>query len=104
MHTMHENKPYLIRNMTPDEVERIAVEWAAKEGWNPGIYDAPCFYAADPKGFFAGFLGDEPIACISAVAYDPDFAFIGFYIVNPEHRGKGYGLKIWNAAIAYYGN
>lgn len=26
---MHENKPYLIRNMTPDEVERIAVEWAA---------------------------------------------------------------------------
>lgn len=101
---MHENKPYLIRNMTPDEVERIAVEWAAKEGWNPGIYDAPCFYAADPKGFFAGFLGDEPIACISAVAYDPDFAFIGFYIVNPEHRGKGYGLKIWNAAIAYYGN
>jgi len=87
--------------MTPDEVERIAVEWAAKEGWNPGLHDAPYFYAADPKGFFAGFLGDEPIACISAVAYDPDFAFIGFYIVKPEHRGKGYGLKIWNAAIAY---
>lgn len=98
---MHENKPYLIRSMTPDEVERIAVEWAAKEGWNPGIYDAPCFYATDPQGFFAGFLGDEPIACISAVAYDPDFAFIGFYIVKPEYRGKGYGLKIWNAAIAY---
>lgn len=98
---MDETKPYLIRNMTQHEVEQIAVEWAAKEGWNPGLHDALCFYSTDPQGFFAGFLGNEPIACISAVAYDPDFAFIGFYIVKPEHRGRGYGLQIWNAAMTY---
>jgi GNAT superfamily N-acetyltransferase len=98
---MSEKEQYIIRNMTKDEVESVAVEWAAKEGWNPGLHDTPCFYATDPKGFFVGLLGDEPISCISAVAYDQDFAFLGFYIVKPEHRGQGYGLKIWNAAIAY---
>lgn len=98
---MSEKKQYIIRNATQEEVENIAVEWAAKEGWNPGLHDTPCFYATDPKGFFVGLLGDEPISCISAVAYDRDFAFLGFYIVKPEYRGKGYGLRIWNAAIAY---
>lgn len=92
---------YIIRNMTLEEVKNIAVEWAAKEGWNPGLYDTPCFYATDPKGFFVGILDDEPISCISAVAYNQDFAFLGFYIVKPEYHGMGYGLKIWNAAIAY---
>jgi hypothetical protein len=33
--------------MTQPEL-RIAVDWAADEGWNPGLNDAACFYAADP--------------------------------------------------------
>jgi GNAT superfamily N-acetyltransferase len=77
----------------------LAVEWAAAEGWNPGRGDANAFYAADPDGFLMGFLEDEPVACISAVTYGSSFGFIGFYIVAPEHRGKGYGLQIWNAAM-----
>jgi GNAT superfamily N-acetyltransferase len=92
---------YIIRNMTEEEVNRIAVNWAAAEGWNPGLHDASAFYIADPNGFFVGLLDNEPIACISAVAYDKSFGFIGFYIVKPGYRGKGYGLKIWNAALAY---
>ena len=24
----------------------LAVEWAAREGWNPGLHDAACFWAA----------------------------------------------------------
>lgn len=92
---------YTIRNMSADEVKNIAVEWAAQEGWNPGLYDADCFYKTDPNGFFVGLLDDEPIACISAVAYNDEFGFIGFYIVKPEYRGSGYGLKIWNATINY---
>ncbi len=87
--------------MTEEEVKSIAVEWAAEEGWNPGLYDASCFYEADSGGFFVGLLDNEPISCISAVAYDKAFGFIGFYIVKPEYRGKGYGLKIWDAAMAY---
>lgn len=86
--------------MNQEEVSGIALDWALEEGWNPGLHDAACFYAAAPKGFLVGLLDDEPVACISAVAYDPNFGFIGFYIVKPKYRGKGYGLKIWNAAMA----
>ncbi|MCE5263239.1 MAG: GNAT family N-acetyltransferase [Deltaproteobacteria bacterium] len=90
---------YTIRTMTRPEVD-IAIRMAAAEGWNPGLHDADCFYAADPAGFLVGLLGDEPIATISAVRYGASFAFIGLYIVKPEHRGRGYGLGIWNAALA----
>ena len=77
-----------------------AVGWAAKEGWNPGLYDADCFYAADPEGFLMGFLGEEAIASISVVKYGESFGFLGFYIVKPEFRGQGYGLQIWQAGLA----
>lgn len=92
-------KNYTIRTMTRDEVD-FAVEWAAAEGWNPGLHDAQCYYLADRNGFLVGVLDGDPVACISAVRYG-DFGFLGFYIVKPEHRGKGYGIKIWNAAMAY---
>jgi GNAT superfamily N-acetyltransferase len=90
---------YVIRTMTRAEIDS-AVDWAAAEGWNPGLHDADCFHAADPEGFFVGMLGDEPIATISAVKYGDSFGFIGFYIVKPEYRGRGYGSRIWNRAIA----
>lgn len=91
---------YQIRVMTRPEVD-IALDWAAAEGWNPGLYDADCFYEADPNGFLIGLLGDEPIAVISAVKYGDSFGFLGFYIVKPEYRSKGYGIQIWNAGLAY---
>ncbi len=90
---------YAIRVMTRQELD-MAIDWAAEEGWNPGIYDADCFYAADPNGFLVGLLGDEPIATISAVKYGNSFGFLGLYMVKPEYRGKGYGMRIWNAALA----
>lgn len=94
--------PYTIRSMTRDEVA-TAVAWAAAEGWNPGLDDAAVFHDTDPGGFLVGLLDDEPVGCISAVRYDDAHAFLGFYIVRPEHRGSGYGLQLWNAAIAHVG-
>ncbi|MEI6575382.1 MAG: GNAT family N-acetyltransferase [Bacteroidota bacterium] len=95
---------YHIRPMTMSEVNDIALTWAAKEGWNPGLHDAISFYNTDPTGFLIGLLDDEPIACLSAVAYDSSFGFLGFYIVKQEYRGKGYGMKIWNEAMKYLGD
>lgn len=85
--------------MTRAEID-LAIEWAAKEGWNPGLHDVDSFHAADPEGFLVGLLGDEPVATISAVKYGETFGFLGFYIVRPEYRGQGYGIHIWNAAMA----
>jgi GNAT superfamily N-acetyltransferase len=92
-----------IRTMTRPEVD-LAVAWAAAEGWNPGPHDADAFHHADPDGFLLAELDGEPVGCISSVTYGDTFAFIGFYIVRPEHRGKGYGLALWNAAIQRAGN
>lgn len=77
------------------------IDWAAAEGWNPGLNDAAVFHAADPEGFLVGLLDGEPISSISVVRYGPRFAFLGFYIVKPEHRGHGYGLRLWNEGMRF---
>lgn len=89
-----------IKTMSMDELV-LVTGWAAKEGWNPGLHDTKSYYLADPTGFLIGYLGDEPIASISVVNYQNEFAFLGFYIVKPEFRGKGYGLKLWQAGMKH---
>jgi GNAT superfamily N-acetyltransferase len=91
-----------IRSMRPQEIP-IAIDWAAAEGWNPGLDDAECFSSVDAHGFLIGELDGQPAATISCVNYDDRFSFLGFYIVRPDLRGKGFGLRIWNAAIAHAG-
>src|SRR4051794_7455163 len=91
-----------IRPMRQDEIS-IAANWAAAEGWNPGFADAACFAVADPEGFFIAELEGAPAATVSCVNYSASFAFLGFYIVREDLRGRGYGLRIWNAAIAHAG-
>jgi GNAT superfamily N-acetyltransferase len=91
-----------IRPMRPDEIS-IALDWAAAEGWNPGLDDAACFATVDPAGFLIGERDGVPAATISCVIYDAQFAFLGFYIVRPDLRGRGYGLRMWQAAIAHAG-
>src|SRR5215471_14965556 len=91
-----------IRAMRPEEIA-IAVDWAAGEGWNPGLGDAACFSTVDSHGFLVGELDRAPAATISCLNYDGRFAFLGFYVVRADLRGRGYGLRIWNAAIAHAG-
>jgi GNAT superfamily N-acetyltransferase len=93
---------FVVRMMRPQEVDLIRT-WATAEGWDPGLHDGPCFYAADPEGFFVGERDGEPIACLSCVAYDDSFGFLGQYIVRPEYRGQGYGVRIWQAGMAHLG-
>ena len=82
---------------------RTMLDWAADEGWNPGLSDAEAFLAADSGGFLLGSIDGEPVAAISIVNYDDRFAFLGLYIVRPEWRGRGHGLTMWRAAMARAG-
>lgn len=68
---------YKIRNATRKELD-LAVQWAKKEGWNPGIHDADCFWAQDKKGFFVGLLNNKVVATVSAVSYGNKYGFMGF--------------------------
>ena len=95
----YQDLEFSIRPMKRSEMD-FAIQLAAKEGWNPGLHDAECFYRTDPDGFFVGLVDEnQPMGCISAVSYNGKFGFIGLYIVAAEHRGKGFGTALWQRAM-----
>jgi hypothetical protein len=85
--------------MTPDDV-RLALDWAAAEGWNPGLDDAAAFRAADPGGFLIARVEGVPAAVISVVRYGDAFGFLGLYIAAPRFRRRGIGWALWQAGMA----
>lgn len=78
-----------------------AINWAADEGWNPGLDDLSAFYRADPEGFLMGWIKGLPVSSISVVRYGQTHGFLGFYIVHPDWRGTGVGIATWNAGMAH---
>ncbi|MFB2551143.1 GNAT family N-acetyltransferase [Ensifer soli] len=88
----------VIRNATRAEIATL-LDWAAAEGWNPGLDDASAFWAADPEGFHVIEEDGAIVASLSVVRFSDSFAFLGFYIVRPDERGKGRGLAFWNAIV-----
>jgi len=93
----------VIRTMTRDDLD-LAIEWAAAEGWNPGLHDAETYFATDPGGYFIGLLDGEPAGSVSAVKYSPQYAFMGFFIVKPELRGGLLGPKLVEHAFVHVGS
>jgi GNAT superfamily N-acetyltransferase len=96
-------KELKIRKMSQEEAG-FAIEMAAAEGWNPGIHDGELFYEADHEGFFIAELEGKPAGCASAVAYNDSFGFFGLYVVKPEFRKKGIGMKLTEKCLEYLGD
>jgi GNAT acetyltransferase-like protein/acetyltransferase (GNAT) family protein len=94
---------YVVRPMTRPEFD-MALDWAAAEGWNPGLYDADAYYATDPEGFHVGLLDGEAVGCIAAVKYSPDYAFLGVFIVKRELRGGRFGPPLAAHAAEHVGS
>lgn len=79
------------------------VEWAASEGWNPGLRDAACFWDADPEGFWVARHGGDLAGCVSLVRYGRQFGFLGFFIVRADLRGRGIGQALWDHVMKQRG-
>ncbi|MEP4077354.1 GNAT family N-acetyltransferase [Haloferula sp.] len=84
----------VIRRLTRREFD-VAIDWAAAEGWNPGLHDADVFWRADPEGYLGAELDGELVATGSIVSYGREFGFMGFFIVRKDLRGQGIGTKLW---------
>lgn len=82
-----------IREMREDELA-LVLDWARREGWNPGLYDQHAFYAADPHGFFLALKDGEAAGAVSAVRYGSSYGFLGLFLVKPELRGAGIGTAL----------
>lgn len=92
------------RRATLAELGQV-LDWAAAEGWNPGLDDATAFFAADTEGFFvAEGAGGDLQAAISVVNHTDAFAFLGLYIVRPASRGQGIGVGLWTHAMQHAGS
>ncbi len=88
--------------MSLTDLARV-LDWAAAEGWNPGLDDAGPFHAADPAGFFLRRIDGSPVSAVSVVTHGPGFAFLGLYLCRPEWRGQGHGLAVWDHALRHAG-
>lgn len=91
------------RRMDVAELGRV-LDWAADEGWNPGLDDAAAFHAADPEGVFLALADDVPVAAISVVVHGSDRAFLGLYLCRPDWRGRGVGTALWAHAMEHAGD
>lgn len=91
-----------LRHMSLADLEMV-LDWAAAEGWNPGLDDAAAFLAADPHGFFMAEQDGRPAAAISVVNHEARHAFLGLYICRPEFRGRGIGFALWTHAMRHAG-
>ncbi|XP_065920355.1 holothin acyltransferase-like [Dysidea avara] len=95
------------QELTQEDLDSL-VQWTTDEGWDPytrpsdikHLYGGPPYL--DAKVFF-GFLDGKRIGHVVLFTYGKDggstdlMDFITFFIVEKSLRGKGYGLKIWNA-------
>jgi GNAT superfamily N-acetyltransferase len=82
---------------------QVAISWADAEGWNPGLDDAERFLAADPDSFLATERDGEIVATVSCALYGDSYAFIGFYIVRSDLRGRGIGSPLFERALGRAG-
>lgn len=83
-----------IRQMTRAELD-TAVDWACREGWNPGLCDADIFWQTDPDGYLALERDGELIGSGSTVSYDGKFGFMGLFMVRSDLRSNGFGRELW---------
>ena len=74
-------------------------DWARCEGFAPGKGDIGIYRQTDRQGIWIGCLGEIPVGCIAGIRYNNAYGFIGLYIVRPDQRGHGYGLRLWQQAL-----
>ncbi|WP_320664414.1 GNAT family N-acetyltransferase [Prochlorococcus sp. MIT 1223] len=91
---------FSIRNLQFEDIP-IITNWAKIEGFAPGVGDVLIYRNTDQQGIWTACLEGKPIGCIAGVKYNPNYGFIGLFIVLEQYRGNGFGIQLWKHAINY---
>jgi GNAT superfamily N-acetyltransferase len=91
---------YTISPASLAEIPPLLRQMTATEGWNLCTDAAAAWLAHDPDCFLVGRLNGETIATIIAIRYGESYGFLGCYWVCPAHRRRGFGIRIFRAAVA----
>ena len=87
-----------IRPFTQADLE-VVTALAREQDFAPGVGDIEIYANTDRQGVWLAWQDNAPVGCIAAVTYNPDYAFIGLFVVKPEHRGQGIGRRLWQHAL-----
>ena len=80
-----------------DEAQAATLDnWAAEEGWNPGLSDLKIARQCDPDALVALSKCDELAGGGSIMRYDGAFGFMGLFIMRQDLRGQGLGSLLWH--------
>ena len=87
-----------IKPFTPNDLD-VVTGMAREQDFAPGVGDIEIYANTDRQGIWLAWQDDVPVGCIAAVTYSSSYAFIGLFVVKPEHRGQGIGRRLWQHAL-----
>ncbi|NBR83647.1 MAG: N-acetyltransferase [Flavobacteriia bacterium] len=87
-----------IKPFTPSDLD-VVIGMAREQDFAPGVGDIEIYANTDSQGVWLAWRDGMPVGCIAAVTYNPSYAFIGLFVVKPEHRGLGIGRRLWQHAL-----
>ena len=99
------NKTFVVRHANSLDDLQWVTNQASEEGWMPYEREAECCFTAGlTSDFFIGELNGERISSVSFMRHEDSLFFGGHLIVLKSYRGKGYGQKMWDTAVASLGD
>lgn len=98
----------VLQPKSPQEIQianGLFSSWLSQDDPNcsSGLNDVALQLILDPEGFFVAEVNGEVVSTITAINYDDNYAFIGFFRTDKPHRGKGIGGKLWRTGLAHCG-
>ncbi|MGB1026153.1 MAG: GNAT family N-acetyltransferase [Rhodospirillaceae bacterium] len=88
---------FAIDAMTRAEAQQL-FDWAAAEGWNPGLADLDIAWATDPDAFIA--LRETATDALAGggtiFRHGPGYGFMGLFILRSDLRRQGLGQRLWH--------
>lgn len=87
-----------IRTLRRDDVP-AAKRLSEQAGWNQTAADWRRLLELAPDDCFAGVVDGEVVATSTLVTYGGTAGWIGMVLVDEDHRGQGFGTRIFQRAL-----